>query len=237
MKLYDQLIDDCLNLLDGQPGRLLKLGEDWTDVGEYNLIMRGEMAYELGGGNLPAVSGFALTSSEKFIENDEVWLYGPDIPEMKGDTPYARLTFLKVAEEGFTEVDKTYTSIRKLEYTKYHINPKGYMMRISVAGEREPVRISHAAIKEGLNLSKVGRLFLEGYRKDPKVLAVKLIFITLSDFPYEVLNKKINQIEKVTESLNYIFNNLTMDCSVCGFKNVCDEIEGLKELHFAQEQH
>lgn len=237
MKLYDQLINDCLDLLDGQPGSRLKLGEGWTDVGECNLIMRGEMAYELGGGNLPAVSGFALTSSEQFIENDEVWLYGPDLQEIKGDTPYARLTFLKVAEEGFSEVDVAYASIRKLDYTRYHINPKGYMMRISVAGEREPVRVSHVALKEGLNLSKIGKLFLEGYHKDPKVLAVKMIFITLPDFPYEVLNEKIERIEKVTESLNHIFNNIKMDCSVCGFKNVCDEVDGLKELHFAQKQH
>jgi hypothetical protein len=78
---------------------------------------------------------------------------------------------------------------------------------------------------------------LDGYHKDPKVLAVKLIFITLPDFPYEVLNEKIERIEKVTESLNHILKNIKMDCSVCGFKNVCDEVEGLKELHFAQEKH
>jgi hypothetical protein len=111
------------------------------------------------------------------------------------------------------------------------------MMRISVAGEREPVRVSRSALKEGLNLSKIGKLFLEAYHKDPRVLAVKLIFITLADFPYEILNEKIERIEKVTESLNHIYKNIIMDCSVCGFKNVCDEVDGLKELHFAQKQH
>lgn len=235
MKIYDQLIQDCLELLKGQPGIRLRTDECWKDVGECNLIMRGEMAYELGGGTLPAISGFALTAAEGLIENDELWLYGPDLPELKADTPYARLTFIRVAEEEFAEVDEAYTSIRKLEYTKYHINPKGYMMRISAAGMREPVRISRAALREGLNLSKIGRIFLEGYHKDPKVLAVKLIFITLPDFPYDALHKKIDRLEKVTESLDHIFHNLKMDCSVCGLKDVCDEVEGLKKLHYEKQ--
>jgi hypothetical protein len=109
------------------------------------------------------------------------------------------------------------------------------MMRISAAREREPVRVSRQALQEGLDFAKVGRMFVTGYRKHPEVAAVKMIFITQPDFPYEKLNQKVHQIEKITQSLNHILNNLKMDCSVCGLKKVCDEIEGLKELHFAHE--
>lgn len=237
MNLYDNLLEDIMNLLKTRPGRILPFsssGGNWPDSGDYSLILRGEMAYELGGNNLAAVSGLGFTSSKHFVDQDEIWLYGQDLPELKKDTPYARLTLLRVSEDGLGEGDEAYTTMRKVEYTRYHINPKGYMMRISVASEREPVRVSRVALKDGLNFAKVGELFLTGYHKHPKVLAAKLIFITLPDFPYEELNRIVRQADKITESLNHIFNDLKMDCSVCNLKPVCDEVEGMKELHFSQ---
>ena len=27
------------------------------------------------------------------------------------------------------------------------------------------------------------------------------------------------------------------DCNVCSLKKVCDEVEGIRQLHFGQEQH
>jgi CO dehydrogenase/acetyl-CoA synthase beta subunit len=238
MKLYDALIDECTQLLEGQHGRRLtlpKAGECWTDAGNSNLVLRGDMAYELGGNNLPAVSQLAFTESLQLVKQDEVWLYGPDLPQLKKDTSYARLTFLRGGKGAFTEEDELYSVIRKVEYTRYHINPWGYMMRISAASQREPVRVSRQALQEGLDFAKVGSMFMNEYHKHPKVAAVKMIFITQPDFPYEKLNEKAHQIEKITHSLNHIFNNLNMDCSACGLKKVCDEIEGLRELHFAQE--
>ena len=112
--------------------------------------------------------------------------------------------------------------------------PKGYMMRISAASEREPVRVSREALKTGLDFAKVGGLFLSGYHKHSKVLAAKLIFITLPDFPYHELNKKVLQAEKITLALNHILGSLKMDCGACNMKQVCDEVEEMRKLHFAR---
>ncbi|MGL6014814.1 MAG: hypothetical protein ACRCZU_01785 [Selenomonadaceae bacterium] len=239
MKLYDKTIESCLALLEGIEGHRLTISESgasWPDAGDQNLILRGEMAYELGGGTLPAVSGLGLTSSSHLVENDELWLYGADLPQLKEDAPYARLTFLKVAEDGLGEGDDAYANIRKIENTRYRLNPKGYMMRISAANEREPVRVGRKALKEGLDFAKVGTLFLSAYRQHPKVLAAKMIFITLPQFPYEELAKQSRQSEKITESLNHIFQNLMKDCTVCSLKPLCDEVEGMRELHFSQKE-
>lgn len=237
MKLYDGFIESSLALLEGQMGRRLAIpgaDETWPDAGDYNLILRSEMAYELGGGNLPAVSGLGFTSSKRLVGGDELWLYGPDLPDLQKDAPYARLTLLRVAQDSLGEDDAAYATIRKIEHTRYHIMPKGYMMRISAAIEREPVRVSGKDLKEGLDFSKVGGLFLEGYHQHSKILAVKLIFITLSDFPYHELDKQVHKAEKVTMTLDHIFKNLKMDCSTCNLKQVCDEVEEMRELHFAQ---
>lgn len=101
--------------------------------------------------------------------------------------------------------DKAYQTLRKIDYIRYHRNPQGYMMRISSAEEREPVRVGREALTQGMNFEKVGRLFLQEYHRNPEVLGVKLIFITSS---------------------------FEMNCSVCGLREICDEAEELKELHF-----
>ncbi len=79
-------------------------------------------------------------------------------------------------------------------------------------------------------------MFIEGYHREGHVEAVKIIFITLPEFPYEALQDYMNKSEKITNSLNHIFTNINMDCGSCGFKNVCDEVEGLRELHFSKER-
>jgi hypothetical protein len=97
--------------------------------------------------------------------------------------------------------------------------------------ERESVRVGREALRAGLDFSKVGGLFLDGYRRHPEVLAAKLIFITLPDFPYEELGRQVRQAEKITGALDHIFKNLRMDCSSCELKEVCDEVEGMRALH------
>ncbi|MBL8967867.1 MAG: hypothetical protein JNG85_12745 [Spirochaetaceae bacterium] len=237
MELYDRIVEESLALLEGLPGRRLEPpapGAVWPDAGEQNLILRGEMAYELGGGALGAVGGLALTSSAELVPRDELWLHGQDLGEIAEDRAYARLTFLRVAEGGLGEGDAAYAAIRRIENTRYHVRPKGYMARVSAAAEREPVRVGRAALAEGLDFAKVGGLFLEGYRRNPAVLAAKLVFVTLPDFPYGELARLARRAEAITESLNLILKNLKMDCASCGLKPVCDEVEGLRDLYFSR---
>lgn len=252
MRLYDRQIERSLSLLEGLPARRLaapgaagQAGGPWPDAGEYNLVLRGEMAYELGGGSLPAIGGFGLTSSEGLVGADEVWLYGPDLPELRADSPYARLAFLRVAVDGFGGSGEAaaggiapggadHATIRRLEHTRYRVNPRGFMMRVSAASEREPVRVSREALRDGLDFAKVGARFLAGYRGHPEVLAAKLVFVTLPGFPYGELQRLASQAEAITRSLDSIFGNLMMNCASCELKTVCDEVEGMRELHFAR---
>ncbi len=238
MKLYDETIKEWLKILDSLQGRELdvKKGEDWKDIGNANMILRSDMAYELGGNHLPALSGMTLTADTSLVPRDEVLLYGKDLGEIHEDTPYARLAVLRVKENSMGEGNALYQAIRKMEYTKYHLNPEGFMMRISAASQREMVRIGKTALEKGLGFEQVGKLFLQSYHKNPQVEAVKLVFITLSDFPYEELEIYIKKAEEITKAIDHILKNLSMDCNVCSLKQICDEVEGMKELHFGTTQ-
>lgn len=240
MKIYDEVIKNSLTTLAGKKGYLLDVANqknDWPDVEEYNLILKKEMAYELGGGSLPAITSTFCTSSKELVDKDEVWLYGPDLNEIQKDSSYARIVILLIDDKDLSvgeslKEDKTYKMIRNMDHIRYHINPKGYMTRVSTLKGREPVRISKKALKDGLDFTKVGKLYLESYKKNPKVLRVKILFITLPDFPYMELEKQVEYSEKITEALDHILKNITMDCSTCNFQEICDEVEGMRELHF-----
>lgn len=238
MKLYDETIKEWLKILDSLQGRELdvKKGEDWKDIGNANMILRSDMAYELGGNHLPALSGMTLTADTSLVPRDEVLLYGKDLGEIHEDTPYARLAVLRVKENSMGEGNALYQAIRKMEYTKYHLNPEGFMMRISAASQREMVRIGKTALEKGLGFEQIGKLFLQSYHKNPQVEAVKLVFITFSDFPYEELEIYIKKAEEITKAIDHILKNLSMDCNVCSLKQICDEVEGMKELHFGTTQ-
>ena len=86
-----------MKLLEGRNAKRLESirnSREWRESDEQKLIMKRDMAYELGGGILPAVSGLAFTTSE-YME-DEILLYGPDLQDISEDTPYARITIINI---------------------------------------------------------------------------------------------------------------------------------------------
>jgi CO dehydrogenase/acetyl-CoA synthase beta subunit len=235
MKLYDETIKCIMSSLDGAPLKKLDMANaNWADAGDHNLILRADMAYELGGGTCPAVSAMGVTASTELVSADEVYLLGPDLSEIKEDQPYARIALVRVAEDSLGDGSVLYNAIRKIEYVRYHINPEGYMTRISASNGREPVRVSKEAIEKGLGFAQVGKLFLDTYHENKNIEAVKLIFITQPDFDYKSLAEQSRHLEEITGTIDHIFKNVTMDCGSCSLQQICDEVEGLRELHFKE---
>ena len=42
----------------------------------------------------------------------------------------------------------------------------------------------------------------------------------------------LKKSEQITKAIDHIFKNLTKDCKACSLKQICDEVEGMKELRF-----
>lgn len=234
MKLYDANIKALLSNINLEQARKLDIvNTNWEDVGDHNLILRSDMAYELGGENYPAISAMAVTSQNEFVNTDEVLLLGPDLKDIQEDCPYARIAIVRVAEDSLGDGNALYNAIRKIEYVRYHINPKGYMTRISAKQGREPVRVSKDAIEDGLGFAQVGKMFIDTYHQNKNIKAVKLIFITDPAFDYKSLAEQAKHFEDITGTIDHIFKNVIMDCGSCSLQNICDEVEGLRELHFS----
>lgn len=234
MNLYDEAIKKLLDKTHHLSTTTLDYTtSEWEDVGDHNLILRNDMAYELGGSSYEAISCMGVTSDESIIPCDEVLLIGPDLNEIKTDCSYARIALVRVPNNGLGTGNSLYNAVRKIEYVRYHVNPKGYMTRISASNGREPVRVSREAINNGLSFRDVGHIFLSRYHENPNIEAVKLIFITDPNFDYKTLKVDASMLEGITGTIDHIFKNVVMDCNACNLKPICDEVEGLKELHFS----
>ena len=236
MELYNELIRETEGLLEGRPLQSWDYDSSaaWPDAGVSELVLGRDAAFELGGSGKPALHYTCVTTSPSLVERDQVLLWGPDLRELRADAPYARIALLRVGDIESDDGDDTvaYNAIKDMEFVKYHVFPKGYMLRISTEDNREQVRVSRKALGEGMSFYRVGCDFIRCYRKNPNVLGVKLIFITAPDGPYEALAACGRQSTEITRTLCTILDGLPMDCSACHLKPICDEVEGMRELHF-----
>lgn len=239
MELYNELIRETASLL---PETVRRWDYDpaaaWEDAGSSELVLLRDAAYELGGGGKDAVHYTCVTSSRELVEKDEILLWGPDLKELRSDAPYARIALLRVGDIGSGDGDDTaaYNAIKDMEFVKYHVFPRGYMLRISTESHREQVRVSRQALKKGIDFRRVGCDFIRQYRKNPNVLAVKLVFVTAPQAPYAALTDRAQRSADITRALCGILDGMPTDCSACRLKPICDEVEGMKKLHFGQKE-
>lgn len=236
MNLFDDMIRDIMEQLNqltaADSARLEKPSRVWRDVGEHHMILAGEMAYELGGQNTLGLSGCLYTTHPLLFPRG-AYLYGSDLAQIMASRSYARIVFVQLEENN--EEEALYRKFREIDYVRYHIHPEGYMARISSVSQREPVRISKKVLAhQKMSLADIGQMYLERYQKISGVKNVNVVFVTHGDFDYRALERKLGRAEQITQSLNHIFTSLSMDCDTCNLKAVCDEVEGLRALHFGQ---
>lgn len=224
MDFFNSLIKDTSALLCDFPQNSYSYDKAgaWADIGYNQVILQRDTAFELSG------TGFNLVTTEPF--NDEIVVIGNDLNEIDGNCKFARISLVQI--EDTADEQKAYNLIRKIEYVKYHYFPDGYMIRTSSRSHKEAVRVGKTAIKNGINFEKVGNLLISKYKEIPAVKGVTVIFVTEKGADYNALSTLAEKNNKITETLNHVMNNVNFDCSTCNLKAICDEVEGMKELHF-----
>ena len=235
MELYNALIRAARAMIGGAPFRRWDYREDdaWADSGESELVMLRDAAFELGGSGNPSANFTCATSDEQLVPRDEILLYGKDLPQMTGDISFARLVFLQVDEVLGEDDEATFQAIRDMEFVKYHVFPKGYMVRISSESNREQVRISRDALRGGISFRRIGASYIRAYHKNPHVKRVQIVFLTGHPAVAE-LAQAAKKVDDITKTLTHILEGLPTDCGSCTLKPICDEVEGMREMHFGK---
>ena len=233
MELYNSLINDTHAQLEGLSAKVWDYApaDCWTDIGSSELVLQRDAAYEMGALGKGSANYVLFTSSSELVNKDQVILYGPDMGQIKGDCDFARIVLLRV---GVLDDDDeaVYRTLKDIEFAKYHVYPDGYMVRMSPESSREQVRVSKKALAKGISFRSVGASYVAEYKKDANVLNATVIFITDPKADYASLQAAAKKASAVTGTLTHILEGLPTDCSICALKDICDEVEGMKELHF-----
>lgn len=233
MELYNSLIKETEALVEGQPKKVWEYapGNSWKDLGSSELVLQKDAAFELGAQGRGSANYVLFTSSASLVDKDQIILCGPDIREIKGDCDFARIVLLRV---GVLDDDDeaVYRTLKDIEFAKYHVYPEGYMVRMSPESYREQIRISRKAVDAGINFKAIGTSYISEYKKNPNVLNVTVIFVTAPSADYAAMQNMAKKANDVTGTLTHILEGLPTDCTVCALKDICDEVEGMKELHF-----
>lgn len=225
MVLYDTFIDE-LELLTAEK-KVLPLEKSKLQEGSKNdILFTKDTAFELGGSQLPCVSALAVTGSKNF--SNKSYLIGKDLPEIKEDVPFGKIVLVEMAD--ISNDDQAFDFIKDLEQVKYKFFAKDFMIRASALNMREQIRIGKKALKNGISLADYGNKLIELYLAKENVKSVEIIFITDFD-DYKTLYRITEKIKDTTSALNHILDNILFDCSSCNLKPICDEVEGMKELH------
>ena len=237
MKLYDNLIDGTMEELAKVQGRNISFDPkvSWVCLENSEFIMQRDAGLELGGGGKPSVNYTCVSTSGK-VSEDEILVYGKDISEIKGDTAFARIVILETDDLGEEQdQEKAFQAIRNLEFVRYHVFPKGYMVRVSSQSNQEQVRISNEALKGGINFARVGAAYIKKYKEVSQVRKVRVIFITDTDL-VDSLRPNADKVDAITRTLTHILDGLPTDCGHCSMKPVCDEVEEMRELHLGKKK-
>jgi CO dehydrogenase/acetyl-CoA synthase beta subunit len=224
MRLYNNLINEIKSDLNN--ANLVESNSYLNVINKNSVIFLSDTAFELGGNNKPCVSSLAVSSDITF--SNSVFLQGNDLDKIKSDSPFGKFVFIQV--EDFPDEQDTFNKIKELEALRYHLSVDGFMTRASALNMREQIRVSKKAVKSGVTFADYGNAILMEYLKFPYVKSAEIYFVT--DFnDFEKLNSVAKKINQTTSALNHIFDNVMFDCSSCNLKDICDEVDGLKELH------
>ena len=224
MEFFDSLIGRAFELTQGlsEINYAYEPYKAWKDVGFNQVILQKHSAFELNG------TGFNLVTSSDV--EDGITVIGSELCDIKKACSFTRISLVQIEEQESEQ--KAYNLIRKIEYVKYHYFPDGYMIRTSSRSHKEAVRVSEAAVKAGISFRGIGNLLINKYKENPAVKAVRVIFITSEKADHKTFEDMAQKNNAITETLNHIMNSVNFDCDSCNLKPICDEVEGMRELHF-----
>lgn len=231
IKIFDNDIQTLLALTDSHA----KITYDYDEKNALptndtsSLILLKDTAFELGGSDNACVSATVVTDAIPL--KNQVVVIGKELKDITKDCNYAKIVLISL-DDAPDDEQGIFDLVKSLEYAKYKENVDGVMMRASTMLNREQVRVSKCAIKQGMSFEKLGATTIKTYLSKPFVKAVTVIFVADSDVDFGTLQEFSAHTKEILKAFNHILDNVLVDCAHCNLKAICDEVEGMKELHF-----
>ncbi|MFY9398359.1 MAG: hypothetical protein WAR22_08355 [Desulfomonilia bacterium] len=200
----------------------------WPKGGNRNIVLNQDLGLELGSPQQESVSCLLWTEDLSLVNDRLITLAGPDFPESKGKSlPFGKVVLAGV--EGFNE-DNAYERHKEMDFLRYDIDLKGFMLRAVSQYMREWCRISTWAIDNGLNAHILGYAHMEQFASLPYVRSVEIFYLTASSSGVQRLREITLPAEKTIAAMNKMASEMDFDCESCDYREVCDEVDDLKAM-------
>ncbi len=193
------------------------------------IILNMDAAIELGHPSTESLSFLMWTDSAEKVNDSHVTIIGPDLHQMTGkQVPFGKIVLVKV--HGFDE-ENAYQRFEQMDLLKFRFELEGFMIRSVPQDFKEWSRVSSQALESGFSLRILGNELIRELKKLEFVDEAEIIFITSSREDIRFFKPVAEIVGKAAQAMNKMFENLEYDCDSCNFKDVCDEIDGLRTMH------
>jgi CO dehydrogenase/acetyl-CoA synthase beta subunit len=231
MELFQKIIPSLLSFVEDQHGKRVWQAADglsWPAGGSRNLVLKEDMGLELGNPEQDSLSCLLWTEDLASVADGRITLVGPDFPESLGKSlPFGKVVLAGV--EGFTG-DNAYDRHKELDFLRYDLDLRGFMMRAVSQYMREWCRIGRDALLQGFSARVMGSALMALYRRVPHVKAVEVILFTSGPDDVDRLREITSPAEKIIAAMNKMAAEMDFECGTCDYREVCDEADGLKSM-------
>lgn len=232
--MFDTYLDQVKAILNAEDVRtksqvyIFNESKTWPRT-ERQIILNHETAIELGHPSTESLSFLMWTESADKINDNNITIIGSDLDQINAERmPYGKIVLVKT--HGF-DADNAYKRFEKMDHLKFKSELEGFMLRSVPQDFKEWSRVSKAAIKSGFSLKVLGGELIRDLKTLDFVEAAEIIFITSSKEDVRRFKTIGEIVSKATLAMNKMFVDLEYDCDHCGFKDVCDEVDGMKGMH------
>lgn len=231
INIFDDKISEVMDIIKSSGEKTFNYNNNncWPTEKKAPFLLQKETSIELGHHPSDSAAFLAVTDTKGFIGKNQISIVGNDITELSGiNHSYGKIIII---ESNNIDSKNTYEEIKKLEHIQYSIHLSGIMSRVSMGYARENIRIGTKAMENRVNFEKIGNTIINKFLKNDIVKCVKVIFICGPLDIYKEISKIYENVRERVIALNTIFDGIDLDCGTCNLSAICDEIEGLRELH------
>jgi CO dehydrogenase/acetyl-CoA synthase beta subunit len=200
----------------------------WPKGGGRNIVLKEDLGLELGSPEMDSVSCLLWTHDLPLVEDGRITLIGDDFPDKTGSSlPFGKVVIAGV--EGFSE-DNAYDRHKEMDFLRYNLDLKGFMLRAVSQFMREWCRISKEALRANFNAQVLGSALIGLFRTQPFVKTVEIIYCTSSTADVSRLKEITSPAEKIIAAMNKMAGEMDFECETCDYQAVCDDATQLKSM-------
>lgn len=242
MNIFDKYILQILDRCASEHIEKTELkGHIWEIMQKNAFLMERDTAIELGGypresiniivpsSKLPEL--FAQAKKEKALfPAAGIFCIGDPNLLQSNEThiSFGKIVLLETEE---LPDDEWYEFTQAELLTDTGIRMRDVMLRQSPSHYNINLRVGKEAIRKGFDLPVMGATIHQAFQQMEYVKSVTVLLIIGESRLYKDLLGTAEKIKEVTLTFNHIFDGIDMDCGHCDLSDVCNEVEGMRELH------